>query len=217
MLTFRTLFVLILGAVTLAAPLSAAPHLQGEARVVDGDTLDLGGLRIRLFGIDAPEQAQSCGADGWACGRWATQELAALVAGKTIRCAPRGQDRYGRVVAVCWAGAADVAAALVSMGAAEAYRKYSSAYIGAEKAAKSARLGIWADRHIAPAEFRAAKSLRGPDRCVVKGNVSAKGEKIYHVPGQRDYDAVRISAAKGEAYFCTEAEAKAAGFRPSRR
>jgi endonuclease YncB( thermonuclease family) len=217
MLTFRTLFVLMLGAVTLAAPSSAAPHLQGEARVVDGDTLDLGGLRIRLFGIDAPERAQPCGADGWACGRWATQQLAGLVANQKILCAPRGQDRFGRVVAICWAGSVDVGAALVGMGAAEAYRKYSSAYIEAEKTAKSARLGIWADRHIAPAEFQAAKGLRTPNICSVKGNVSAKGEKIYHVPRQRDYDAVRISTAKGEAFFCTQAEAKAAGFRPSRR
>jgi endonuclease YncB( thermonuclease family) len=217
MLTFRTLFVLMLGAVTLAAPSSAAPHLHGEARVIDGDTLDLGDLRIRLFGIDAPEAAQSCGGNAWACGHWATQRLSALVAGQKIRCEARGQDRYGRVVAICWAGSVDIGAAMVGQGAAEAYRRYSSTYIKAEEAAKAKRFGIWSDRHTTPAEFRAAKDLRAPNPCAVKGNISAKGEKIYHLPGQRDYSAVRISAAKGEAYFCSEAEAKAAGFRRSRR
>jgi methylphosphotriester-DNA--protein-cysteine methyltransferase len=52
--------------------------------------------------------------------------------------------------------------------------------------------------------------------CAIKANVSASG-RIYHRPGQRDYAATRINPARGEAFFCTEPEARAAGFRPARR
>jgi hypothetical protein len=54
-----------------------------------------------------------------------------------------------------------------------------------------------------------------PD-CVIKGNVSARGERIYHLPGTRAYAVTRIDEARGERWFCTEAEARAAGFRPPR-
>ena len=52
--------------------------------------------------------------------------------------------------------------------------------------------------------------------CLIKGNISKKGEKIYHVPGQQYYDDTIIIPSKGERYFCTEAEAKAAGWRKSK-
>ena len=52
--------------------------------------------------------------------------------------------------------------------------------------------------------------------CVIKGNVSTQGERIYHVPGQKYYDDTRISASHGERWFCSEEEARAAGWRRSR-
>ncbi|WDR07570.1 hypothetical protein PSQ90_14990 [Devosia rhodophyticola] len=54
------------------------------------------------------------------------------------------------------------------------------------------------------------------DACNIKGNVSTRGERIYHVPGQRYYNQTRISASHGERWFCSEAEARAAGWRRSR-
>lgn len=52
--------------------------------------------------------------------------------------------------------------------------------------------------------------------CNIKGNVSTRGERIYHVPGQRYYNQTRISASHGERWFCSEKEARAAGWRRSR-
>jgi hypothetical protein len=57
-----------------------------------------------------------------------------------------------------------------------------------------------------------------PPGCDVKGNISRKrGERIYHLPGQRFYDQTVISPGRGEAWFCTEAEARANGWRKSKR
>ena len=74
--------------------------LSGRARVVDGDTLDLGGVRIRLHGIDAPESAQGCRARGrgWSCGREATRALAGRIGGQPVACEERdrGPLRPGR-------------------------------------------------------------------------------------------------------------------------
>jgi hypothetical protein len=52
--------------------------------------------------------------------------------------------------------------------------------------------------------------------CLIKGNISDKGERIYHVPGGRYYDATVIELSKGERWFCSEAEARAAGWRKSK-
>ena len=61
-----------------------------------------------------------------------------------------------------------------------------------------------------------AISAAESDACNIKGNVNTRGERIYHVPGQRYYDKTRISAAHGERWFCSEEEARAAGWRKSR-
>ena len=60
---------------------------------------------------------------------------------------------------------------------------------------------------------RQAADDEGPGSCQIKGNISAKGERIYHVPGQRSYNQTKISPAKGERWFCSEAQAQAAGWR----
>lgn len=52
--------------------------------------------------------------------------------------------------------------------------------------------------------------------CNIKGNVNTRGERIYHMPGQRYYDRTSIQASHGERWFCTEAEARAAGWRRSK-
>ena len=90
--------------------------VSGSARVVDGDTLDVGAVRIRLHGVDSPESRQSCVAGGrrWACGERATRALAGRIGGRTVACEER--DRYGRIVAVCRDGGEDVNAWMVSQG-----------------------------------------------------------------------------------------------------
>lgn len=135
-----------------------AQDVSDPARASDGDTLNLTGISIRLHGIDAPELAQSCTRDGafWACGREAADRLAALVAGKSVRCEQRGIDDYGRTVATCRAGGIDLAAAMVDAGLAIALPHFTAAYVGHETRAREQRRGIWAGEFERPSDYRAA-------------------------------------------------------------
>ena len=201
--------------------------LTGRARVIDGDTLDVGGVRVRLHGIDAPESEQRCRAAGerWSCGREATHALAGLIGGKSIACEERDRDRYGRVVAVCSIAGIDLNGWMVGEGWAFAYRRYSNAYIAEESGARAARRGVWRGEVIPPWDWRRGKRLGGAQptsqqetgRCKIKGNIGKNGTRIYHVPGGRHYEQTRINTSKGERWFCTEGEARAEGWRRSRQ
>ena len=226
MIRFCSFLVLV---VSLSLPLArpAGADVVGAARVVDGDTIEVAGQTVRLFGIDAPERTQTCaGPDGaWPCGRWASRQVQALVAGG-VACDDRGHDRYGRLLSVCTrlADGTDLNAALVAQGAAVAFRRYSDAYVAQERAALRAGQGVWvlgADAMVPPEQFRAARWMAAdgaaaPADCAIKGNISASGH-IYHLPGQHDYDRTRINENAGERWFCSEAEARAAGWRPAQR
>ena len=193
---------------------------SGMARVIDGDTIDISGQRIRLHGIDTPEAKQTCQREGatWLCGAAATKALRKLIGGARITCIRRDKDRYGRVVAVCHANGLNLNAAMVQSGMALTYRKYSDDYTGQEMSAKAGRRGLWAGQFIPPWEWRRGKRLASgtaangnPPGCRIKGNIGSKGDRIYHMPGGRWYDRTVITASKGERWFCSEDEAKAAG------
>ena len=210
----------------LAAAFSPATYAQlsGPASVTDGDSLKVSGHRVRLHGIDAPESAQTCRADGkpWSCGTAATSALRKRLAGRPVACEERDRDRYGRIVAICRIAGKDVNAWMVAQGWALAYRKYSTDYVPQERAAKAARRGLWRGAFVPPWDWRRGKRLQGAVRtgageCRIKGNISRTGARIYHVPGGRSYDRTRIDTSKGERWFCTEAQAEAAGWRRSRR
>lgn len=64
--------------------------------------------------------------------------------------------------------------------------------------------------------FSLSASAVANDRCVIKGNISSSGERIYHVPGQKYYSKTKISPSKGERWFCTEKEAREAGWRKAK-
>lgn len=212
-----------------------ADIIEGRATVIDGDSIDVAGQRIRLHGIDAPEGGQSCERSGivWLCGAVASARLRELVRDAEVRCEERDRDRYGRIVAVCQVGATDIGAAMVAAGLALAYRQYSSDYAGQEATAQAARAGMWSGSFVAPWEWRqgkrrtsapandnrapAAGASSSPAACTIKGNVSKSGERIYHVPGGAFYDATVIDPGRGERWFCSEADAWAAGWRRSRR
>jgi endonuclease YncB( thermonuclease family) len=136
--------------------LAAGGEYAGRASVIDGDTIDVLRTRIRLWGIDAPESAQLCRRDGkpWRCGRDAALALADWLGTRTVRCEERSRDRYGRVIAVCRVGGADVSAWLVEQGWALAFRKYSLDYVANEDWARSARHGIWSSSFEAPWDWR---------------------------------------------------------------
>lgn len=221
-----TSLVLALG---LGFGMAASPPLE-PVQVVDGDTLRIGDTRIRLHGIDAPELNQTCATprgEVWACGRWSKAHLAALLRDEQPVCNDLGRDRYGRMLARCAVGGKDIGEQMVANGAALAYARYSDAYVDAQATARAAARGMWAaGPQTAPEDYRRAKSVSAPVAdaqavsadagCTIKGNLGASG-RIYHQPGQRDYAATRVSLAKGEGWFCTPAEAEAAGFRAARR
>ena len=220
---------------------SAYTDAVGQATVTDGDTLRIGAARIRLQGIDAPEAGQSC-EDGegrlYPCGGRAANALTALIARRPVACRRDDTDRYGRMVGTCemMATGESLNAAMVRSGWALAYRHYSEAYVGQEAEAKAAGRGLWQGRFIAPWDYRAGTRLRNDgDRkenkngkpasgrpavtttqerssCRIKGNVSGSG-RIFHVPGSRWYDRTRIDTGAGERWFCSEDEARAAGWR----
>lgn len=219
MLIFRSLLVLVV--LAFVAPVSVALTRDGSVRVVDGDTLEWQGKRVRLFGIDAPEKRQSCDRNGqsWDCGLWSATMLARAVQSGPVTCDRMNTDRYGRMVAICTAAGVDLARAQVRAGAAQAYTRYSDRYADDEAQAKAARAGLWAGRMVSPENHRRAPATlaqAAPEGCSIKGNINGSN-RIYHRPGQRDYDRTRIDLSKGEAWFCTEADAQAAGFRPARR
>lgn len=138
----------------VAARLDPAPEtLAGQAYAGDGDTLHIGGARIRLLGIDAPELDQVCwdkGGAEWPCGKSARGFLQGLVAGAEIACRPTGKDRYGRWLAVCTAAGRDLGKAMIQAGLAVSYDDYGLE----ELAARAAGLGIWAGRFDAPRTWR---------------------------------------------------------------
>ena len=119
-----TLAVLILG----PRPVALADDLIGRASVIDGDTLEIHGSRIRLWGIDAPESSQLCRGDDslqYRCGAKAANDLDAFIAGRPVNCLPLSLDRYGRTVATCSVGGADLGDWLVRNSLALDWPQYS--------------------------------------------------------------------------------------------
>jgi endonuclease YncB( thermonuclease family) len=201
--------------------------VEGVARVIDGDTLEIAGVRIRLEGIDAPEGDQSCpeaGGGTWACGQAATLELQRLVGRSPVRCVSRGTDKYGRMLAICHSGDLDINAEMIRRGLAWAFVKYSSTYVSEEADARSRRAGIWQAPTTTAWDHRAGRwanaqaetSREAPAAdCIIKGNITKSG-RIYHMPWSPWYAKVKIEPEKGERWFCNESEAAAAGWRPVR-
>lgn len=205
--------------VLFALAVFCTPAIAENVQIVDGDTLDVGGTRYRINGIDAPEAGQTCISERgkkWSCGDAATNTLYDLTRGKTVVCETLAIDSYGRDVARCTAGGTDLAHAMVEKGMAWAFLKFSDEYEVAQKTAKAAKIGIWRGQSQPAWEFRAAKWNKAaqvaPKGCPIKGNISPNG-KIYHPPWSPWYSRTRINTTKGERWFCDEAEAVKAGWR----
>jgi len=224
-------------ALLVVTAVAAGTSLSGLGRGIDGDSLMVGQQEVRLFGIDAPEAKQSCSRNGkdWSCGLDSAAQLTKLVSGHQVKCIAVGTDKYRRVVARCSVGLIDLNRYMVATGYAVAYRRYALDYVSAEESAKAARRGIWSSKFELPSQYRdeggyiidqpEGGDLQGPvsvvrgarskpqpsGNCRIKGNQSRRGERIYHLPGMPYYE-----QTVAEQIFCSESEARAAGYRRSR-
>ena len=223
----KWLFLLIvLGALaTLPFSLTAGP--TGRVHVSDGDSLVVGGQRVRLFGIDAHELDQSCWTNNGrevACGEWAKDWAEERFEGRWAECRTREYDRYDRALATCEIGGEDVGEVLLKAGVVAVYpRDTLRDYLDYEKEAQLLERGIWAWESERPIDHRAAQRSRsdiqievGSRECNIKGNISGSG-KIYHMPGQENYARTQINTSKGERWFCSEQDARDAGWRRAGR
>lgn len=216
-----TLVLTLAGSWSAEAARPTEEPVSGVARVLDGDTLDIGGTRVRLEGIDAPELGQSCSAPGggtWPCGVTAASALEKLIGNNTIECVREGIDKYGRTLAVCRAGGRDLNAEMVRAGLAWAFVRYSQRYVAIEDDARRAARGIWRSATDPAWVYReqqwAGAQTDAPKGCAIKGNISSKGQ-IYHMPWSPWYKRVKVDPSRGERWFCSEADAEAAGWRPA--
>lgn len=217
------------------APRAVAGLLVPVVGVTDGDTIKVrvGGVteRVRLIGLDAPELR---GDECWA--QKASSRMQSLVQSRSVRLvADRTQDdrdRYGRLLRHVVTGDGRlVAQVLIEGGFAKEYTydaayAHRAAYVAAEKRARAGKLGVWSAACAAPvvaapapaAPAKPAKPAKpaASGSCVIKGNISSSGEKIFHVPGGGSYDDTVITESKGERWFCTEQQAVDAGWRKAR-
>ena len=139
---------------------SAGPSLVGTVTVLDGDTIEMRGQRIRLNAIDAPEGGQRClDKDGkpYRCGRKAAFALADRIGRGTETCRPGGEDRYGRTIATCFKDGVNLTGWMVREGWAVAYRKYGTDYVREENDARANRRGLWSGSFDMPWDWRAAQ------------------------------------------------------------
>jgi endonuclease YncB( thermonuclease family) len=224
MLTLRSVFsVLVPVAFALVTGLLSglSPATAARSRVLDGDTIHVGDTRVRLEGIDAPENAQTCSranGESWPCGHAATKALQTMVEGRLVVCRNLGLEKYGRTLATCSIDSVNINAEMVRRGLAWAFVRYSSTYVALEAEARAAQLGIWQGLTQPAWDYRAeawtARAEAAPNGCAIKGNVTASGH-IYHMPWSPWYDRVRITGHANKRWFCSEAEAIEAGWRPA--
>lgn len=233
---------LILSAALLAVPLKAQV-MTGPATVIDGDTLEMTGMRIRLVGIDAPESKQSCTRANapWACGEEASATLAQIIGDAPLRCTAQGQDSYGRTLAICETRTLDIGRELVRRGMAITRDNAPPAYADSLSIARQLGYGLWSGSFETPAAWRAANpraDTPAPRMAREDGPAPSNGTRRPPASGQR-YTNQHGCAIKGnhsprgewiyhlpgqkhyeqtrpEALFCTEREAMAAGYRRSR-
>jgi len=201
--------------------LSAGQAASQAIRVIDGDTFQLADTRIRILDIDAPELGQICKTStgkSYKCGESSAKALGELLDLGRVRCAGRKTDSYGRLLATCTVGGQDIGALMVAAGEAVAFVKYGRTYLPQQVDAQKAGRGLWRGTFEMPWDFRKAQwqeaAAQVPDSaCPIKGNINARGDRIFYTPASRHYRKTVVNQARGERWFCDEADAIAAGWR----
>lgn len=220
----RLAFVLVAVVVAGAVLAHRSPSSGMSARdiaVIDGDTIQIGETVVQLYGIDAPELGQRCFADfKWIhCGLEAAFELRKLIfvehAPVTCRPAAETTDPSARV---CHVGTLDFAHVLLNGGYVVAAPDTTEGYREAEMSARAANLGLWHTEFVAPADWRAGTRLpkesasEGPD-CPIKAVTADDGGRHYYVPTDDGYDSIRVVRARGDRIYCSDEDARSAGWR----
>jgi endonuclease YncB( thermonuclease family) len=216
-----------------------ATDIVGIPTIVDGDTVEIAGKKIRLEGIDAPETDQICldaKGERWACGIAARDHLSQKAGGKFWKCHVAGTDRYKRSLASCDVDGLSVNQWIVANGWALSFVRYSHQYDAVEETARRGNAGLWAGAFIAPWDWRhrnkntlvlgaihvpmdaqsiliaPASAADAPSQdCIIK-SVSRNGQCIYHLPGDAYYSSINMKT-KGKRWFCSAEGAEAAGCR----
>jgi micrococcal nuclease len=170
--------------------------------VIDGDTfLVENNRKIRLAGVEAPESGL-CGSTESA------KLLRSLIEGNEVKIVPITTDAYGRNVASVYVGNIYVNKEIISSGwASFNYTKLADR----EDISKVNKEAIESEKGIYGTKCTQVTNPEKP-KCVIKGNINAKGERTYLFPGCASYQISKVQLHLGESWFCTEKEAEKAGF-----
>lgn len=202
---------------------SPATVVEGRAVAASGDRLRVSGSALKLAGIEAPEPGQSCekkSGSRWRCGETAKNALDRLVRGRRVSCKLVSGHGGEMRPAECSVQGVDLAAALIQQGHVFAAEDASTRLKALEIEARTTKLGVWAGEAERPEAFRAKRweeaKRAAPEGCPIKGQVSGR-ERTYVLPWSPTYDRVKIRETRGERWFCSEEEARAAGWRATER
>jgi endonuclease YncB( thermonuclease family) len=204
-------------------PFVSAPPIAGRGLVVSAEIVRIGKRHVRLAGIEAPEREQRCPLTAkrtWACGKAAEAALARMVRSKHLTCDISGTDDAGRPLGVCRDGPVEINAQLVKEGHVFAAEGMLARYSSQQAEAQRLKAGVWKGEAERPAAYRAKRwedaKRKAPDGCPIKGQV-ASGGKIYVLPWSAKYDRVQVRTGRGERWFCSEREARDAGWQAAER
>lgn len=201
---------------------AASAHIESVGRVIDGDTFDTAdGARVRLIGVNTPEirPVEHYGEEASA---FTKKQLAGK---RVLMFADAGdKDRYGRMLRYVFVEGQDVMfnELLLQEGYANTMTiapnvAFADYFVAVERAAREQERGLWMEAANGAAEGKSSGAEEVPTSSAckqadIKGNINAKGDKIYHKPGGASYE-----QTIAEEMFCTEKEAEEAGFRAAKR
>jgi endonuclease YncB( thermonuclease family) len=193
-----------------------------DVSVIDGDSIQIGAVVYRLAGIDAPELGQDCDESGHLspCGLTAAYDLRKLFKLEKGPITCFIQPAENTPIATCMVDDRDISDLMLKGGYVTAIDGGSPHYAAAEHLARNARLGIWSGTFLAPREWRDGKRLpaeresgTGKAACRIKGTVTAGGGRFYYTPLDDGFDAIAIDPKLGERLFCSDDEARQAGWK----
>lgn len=193
--------------------------ISGRASAASGDLVRVGNKLVRLAGIEAPQAGQTCltgRGRRWNCAASARDALHRLVRGRKVACELKDGGSAVPPFAHCRTAQTDLAAALVRNG--HVFAAADGTYASDEEAARAEKAGLWQGQADRPSEWRTKvweeAKRSSPEGCPIKG-VVRRGTKLYAMPWAEGYSGRDVKKVRGDRWFCTEEEARAAGFKDS--